>query len=236
VAGHRPDGSPYPGRWRNHPELAAAGLWSSPSDLARFAMEVRRAANGEPGKVLSAEMARLMVTRQKGDYGRGLQITGGSAERGASFQHAGANPGYRGLMVCRLDSGDGAVILTNGDGGSVLVPEILRSIAREYGWKGFAPTIRTVVTLEASQLGEYAGRYAAGDSVLKVEREGDRLYISAPDLTGGRWQLRPLGRDRFLLAEEDEEVTFARNERGQLNELRTAGEAGRAWSARRMPN
>ncbi|MDQ3934010.1 MAG: S8 family serine peptidase, partial [Actinomycetota bacterium] len=47
--GHRSGARPVSGGHHVYPQMAAAGLWTTPSDLARFAHHVRRAAAGEPG-------------------------------------------------------------------------------------------------------------------------------------------------------------------------------------------
>ena len=44
--GYRLDGTPVPGGWHTFPEQAAAGLWTTPSELALYASEVQRAAEG----------------------------------------------------------------------------------------------------------------------------------------------------------------------------------------------
>jgi len=43
-------------------------------------------------------------------------------------------------MLLGLRGGDGAVIMTNSDSGDRLIPEILRTIAHEYGWPDFRAT------------------------------------------------------------------------------------------------
>ena len=71
AAGHDGQGRPIPGKRHTYPEMAAAGLWTTPSDLARFALGLERALEGKPGSVLSKEMAAKMVTPGFGDYRAG---------------------------------------------------------------------------------------------------------------------------------------------------------------------
>ena len=132
AAGHRSNGKPVNGRWHTYPEMAAAGLWTTPTDLARFAIEIRRSYHGSSGRLLSQAMARTMLSRQAGDYGLGFSLPGAGVFR---FQHGGGNQGYRCLLVLSVKTGDGVVIMTNGDSGDALISEIFAAIAAAHGWK-----------------------------------------------------------------------------------------------------
>jgi CubicO group peptidase (beta-lactamase class C family) len=132
ASGHGVDGSVITGRWRVHPEQAAAGLWSTPSDLARLAIALQRAAAGENAGLLSPELAREMLSPQVGPSGLGFVVMGDGDQR--IFRHSGSNVGFRARMVAFVNGGRGAVVMTNGDGGAELIDEIFESIARAYGW------------------------------------------------------------------------------------------------------
>jgi CubicO group peptidase (beta-lactamase class C family) len=69
AAGYYADGTPVRGRWHVYPEMAAAGLWTTPTDLAKFAIEVQETLAGRGHGVISPAMARQYVTQQKGGYG-----------------------------------------------------------------------------------------------------------------------------------------------------------------------
>lgn len=129
------DGQPVPGGPHVYPEMSAAGLWTTPSDLARFAIELQNALAGK-SKILSATSAQEMLTRIKGDWGLGISVGGGAAHR--YFQHSGGNDGFRCDLVA-YDSGDGIAIMTNGDNGDELASEVVRTIAYERKWPDFAP-------------------------------------------------------------------------------------------------
>jgi CubicO group peptidase (beta-lactamase class C family) len=137
---YRDDGTPVTGGPHVYPEMAAAGLWTTPSDLARYALGVRAALAGK-SKVITAATARLMLTRQLGDHALGPAV-GGSTSR-KYYTHNGANEGYRCVLVMYED-GEGAAIMTNGDNGGGLMYEVLRTLAREYGWPDFGPGERTL--------------------------------------------------------------------------------------------
>ena len=63
------NGSPIPGKYNTYPEMAAAGLWTTPSDLAKFGIEIMNSAQGRSNRVLSKEMTLQMLSKQKGAWG-----------------------------------------------------------------------------------------------------------------------------------------------------------------------
>ena len=129
ASGHLTTGGLLPGRYHTYPEMAAAGLWTTPTDLARFLVEIQQALQGR-SKVLTPAMAREMVTVQKGSYGLGLGLDGSGPS--ATFGHGGSNAGFKCQMTAFIESGRGAVVMTNGDQGGRLAMEMLRAVAAEY--------------------------------------------------------------------------------------------------------
>jgi len=123
---HDSEGKPIAANWHTYPELAAAGLWTTPSDLALWAIEVRNAWHGRSNKIIERTTAREMLTRQKGEYGLGVWLEGAGPT--LVFGHGGSNVGYQCLLKMALESGNGAVIMTNGDSGGKLANEILESL------------------------------------------------------------------------------------------------------------
>ncbi len=71
-------GDSLEGGWRVHPELAAAGLWTTPSDLGRIAIEVSKARAGRSHRVVSRELATQMLTMQSDGLGLGFQVEPGN--------------------------------------------------------------------------------------------------------------------------------------------------------------
>ena len=120
-------------RWHVYPEKAAAGLWTTPSDLARFVIEVQKAVAARGGAVLSQASALVMVT----PVGVGPFAVGLSIERrgeGWYFSHGGSNWGFRANLVGHLRKGCGLVVMTNGDTGGALINEIESRVAAAYNW------------------------------------------------------------------------------------------------------
>jgi hypothetical protein len=122
------EGRAVPGGPHVYPEMAPAGLWTTPSDLARYAIEVQKALAGKSA-VLSAAMARELLAANN----QGVGTPTSASKENPYFAHNGSNQGYKCYLFAYND-GDGAVIMTNGDNGALLAYDIFRTIAREYKW------------------------------------------------------------------------------------------------------
>ena len=133
--GYGPNGEPLPGGFHVIPEMAAGGLWSTPSDLARAAIEVQRDYAGTSNKVLSQALAKEMLTHQKDNWGLGFELEKPGAT--PRFDHFGVNRGFVSVLEAYRDKGQGIVIMTNGQQGEKLITEILRAVAHEYVWPDF---------------------------------------------------------------------------------------------------
>jgi CubicO group peptidase (beta-lactamase class C family) len=119
--------------WHVYPEQAAAGLWTTPSDLARFAIEVQLALAGKSNRVLSQATVREMVTPVGvGPYAVGFQIA--KEGEGWYFMHGGSNFGFQCDLMAHRVHGYGAVIMTNSDSGGALIGRLRRLIQQEYKW------------------------------------------------------------------------------------------------------
>jgi CubicO group peptidase (beta-lactamase class C family) len=121
------------GRWRVHPELAAAGLWTTAGDLAEFLIGVQRSLAGASNPVISQSMTRQMLTKQNGDSGLGFML-GGTPMR---FGHNGDNVGFNAITIA-FETGEGAVILMNANTDIEVLKNILvEAIGEEYHWPGY---------------------------------------------------------------------------------------------------
>jgi CubicO group peptidase (beta-lactamase class C family) len=134
-SGYYANGVAVPGGHHIYPEIAAAGLWTTPKDLARFLIELQLSLRGESNRVLSRENAELLLTEVKRDYALGFDLW---THRGQPyFGHSGANDGFRCRMVAHRTRGYGVVILTNSDNGLELSDAVLRLIGQREGWPGY---------------------------------------------------------------------------------------------------
>jgi CubicO group peptidase (beta-lactamase class C family) len=132
AAGFFAGGKQVPGRWHVYPEMAAAGLWTTASDLARFVIGIQQSLkSGGPG-VISQSTARSMLTNQAGNAGLGLFLA--SAGKTLSFSHDGRDAGFDASMIGFAETGQGAVIMMNANDNSSAMNAITKAIAMEYHW------------------------------------------------------------------------------------------------------
>jgi len=119
--------------WHIYPEQAAAGLWTTPTDLAKFLIEVQLATVGRSRRVLNQSTAREMITPVGvGSYGVGFELS--KLGEGWYFGHGGSNWGFQANMAAHRVKGYGAVVMTNGDNGGALINQLRQVIQREYKW------------------------------------------------------------------------------------------------------
>jgi CubicO group peptidase (beta-lactamase class C family) len=170
---YRADGTAVQGGPHIYPELGPAGLWTTPSDLAKYAIGIQEALSGKSRRPLSAATARAMLVPAYNQQALGLVVGGSNARK--YFNHGGANFGYRCLLVAYQD-GDGAVVMTNSDNGDPLIREIIRTVAHEYVWPDYAPPVRTLATIDPTSFDSYVGayRFVAGSTVT-FWRDGDHF-------------------------------------------------------------
>jgi CubicO group peptidase (beta-lactamase class C family) len=120
-------------RWHVYPERAAAGLWTTPEELAGFLVEVQRTLAGRSSLILDRATMRNMVTPVGvGPFAIGFGIS--QKGEGWYFEHGGDNWGYKAQAIAHVAKGYGAVLMTNGDNGDSVIAEIQDRIARSYGW------------------------------------------------------------------------------------------------------
>ncbi|WP_345575421.1 amino acid adenylation domain-containing protein [Streptomyces prasinosporus] len=130
ACGHDQHGRPLLDGFRVRPVRAGSGLWSTATDVARLAVEIRQAHLG-CSDLLSAPLATQMLTEAfpGSFYGLGTVVDGSAGER--EFGHGGQTAGFRALVSVRLRSGVGCVVLTNGDGGKQVHKAVAASLGRE---------------------------------------------------------------------------------------------------------
>ena len=201
---YRRDKAPVPGGPHIYPELAAAGLWTTPTDVARFAVALQNAWAGRDTSVLAQSTTTQMLTPGLGDYGLGPVVRGAPPHR--RFLHDGVNDGFVNMMVA-YENGDGAVIMTNGIRGWQLAREIMPSIAAEYNWSDGQPKTRPRRTVSPQGLEPLVGTYEITPALrIVVSSRNDRLFAQVTGLQG--FEIFPESDRDFFFKVIDAVITF----------------------------
>jgi len=225
AAGHGGGGTVIPGKRHAYPEMAAAGLWTTPSDLARCFLEIAKALAGRPSKLprsLAVEMTTPVVSSDGGGVGLGVFVR----ERNGSrwFGHGGADDGFQADVMVSLDGGHGVVVMTNSDNGSRIFDEIERTVFAAYGWPGTDAQI-VPVALTPAERAKFVGLYAGRQASEIVERNGKLVQHRPFD---PEVELVAIARDTVVARD-----TGRRLQRAESGELRvTLQEA--SWSLERV--
>ena len=227
-------------KWHVYPELAAAGLWTTPTDLARFAIEVQTSAIGQSNRVLSRTTVQEMLSPVGvGGYAVGFSIS--RMGQGWYFSHGGGNWGFRCTLLAHKVKGYGLAIMTNADQGGALAAELSRRIQAAYEWDSTAPPVRrgyttpverTEVDVAVEILETYVGEYELrpGFSIV-VTLEGGALFA----LPTGQSKVGLFAESdsRFFLRVVEAQVSFTTDDAGAVTGL-ILHQGGRNQAARKV--
>ena len=221
ATGHTGTGIPVQGKWHIYPEKAAAGLWTTPTDLATFAIEIMKSYDNRSNKIISKNAVDNMLMAIQENYGLGLQVKklGDTIIR---FGHTGGNEGFRCYLVGYTGNGKGAVVMTNSDNGNFVTMEIVRSISNVYEWADFLPIEKQVNhQVSPDVYSRYVGKYQHPDYpdfFVQIEKEGSQLLF---ELIQGatRWELYPESETRYFFVEDETSVEFHKNGDGIFDTL-----------------
>ncbi|MBC3881883.1 beta-lactamase family protein [Undibacterium sp. LX40W] len=223
ATGHDDEGKPIPGRWHTYPELAAAGLWTTPTDLSKWAIEITEARAGKSTKTLSQKMATEMLTEQKAPSGLGPML--GGAGEAMSFEHGGSNEGYRCFIVYFPVLGRGAVVMTNGEGGGMVYRQVLSALAKEYHWPSFKTREIEPIEPSASILEQLIGECPIPPasptdkppSVLLTQENGKMMVEIGKFMP--KTEIVLLANDDLIVLENGFELKLIRGNEGRVSHL-----------------
>lgn len=216
ASAHDPIGSVISGDWHLYPQMAAAGLWSTPSDLAALAIEIQKSNIGKSNKILLKETVNQMLTPQVGGMGLGFELQGEGQQ--ARFLHTGRNDGYTCLLLSYQNTGRGAVIMTNSDRGGPLIDEIVRSIAKEYGWLDYKPVEKVLGKISPQIYKDLIGQYESDpETTMNVTLENGKLMIQGKFRP--KVELFPESETEFFVLDSALQYVFVRDETGKVKNL-----------------
>jgi CubicO group peptidase (beta-lactamase class C family) len=180
ASGYDRSGKKVDGDWHVYPEMAAAGLWTTPRELAKYVIAIQNANLGDT-RLLSPKLTHAMLTPGMNNHGLGPVITAD----GLRFGHGGADEGFQAEMTGFLDGRSGVVVMTNSDNGDRLARELILTLGNLYGWPGVRPVEHSVADVPVAELDSLVGNYAMPSRQddtktedLSIAREGQTLVVT----------------------------------------------------------
>lgn len=226
-------GQPIKGRSHIYPEMAAAGLWTTPTDLATLIIELQKSYAGASNKIISKEMTAQMLTRQFGTWGLGpdVEVRGQTVE----FSHGGSDEGFEAFWSGFSD-GRGVVVMTNGNRGTGLAMEIIASVAREYGWTEHPLRERELAKVDPKIYEAYVGDFEFKINpqltiVLGVSLEGGKLLVQQNG--GAKREWLPASETEFFSLASPNTLAFVRDAQGAVGEV-TIKQGGETFTGKRI--
>lgn len=209
-----------------YPQQSAAGLYTTPIDLAKFFIDVQKSYEGN-GKILNKATTRKMLTPQQnvsdGSYkeqiGIGpflIQRTDNTDPNGVYFEFTGVNAGFLAYGMGSITNGNGVIIMLNsGDDVNGLGKEIRRAVAKVYNWTNFLPTEIQPISLTDSELDKFTGRYRmATDELLYLRKEKNYLVENINE--GNDIYCFPISKDTIVFSDYNIKGFFVRDDKGEV--------------------
>lgn len=174
------------GYWNNYPEQAAAGLWTTPTDLAMYAIEIQQILAGKENGVLSKKTIDQMLTKHKNNWGLGPSLQW--EKDSLIFRHGGKNRGFTNEFISFANKGNAVIIMTNADNGGKLIAEVLRAVSKQYHWGINKQKVIETVEIPVEKLNSLIGKYklnfqvnGIGDYFIDVKTKNNRLVVNDPN-------------------------------------------------------
>ncbi|MEY8759013.1 serine hydrolase domain-containing protein [Chryseobacterium tongliaoense] len=167
-------GARVQGKYHNYPEQAAAGLWTTAEDYAKFVIDIQNTISGKSSIIISQKTADEFTTPFIDPF-EGLGVFLEKVNGQVYFSHGGWNEGFTSNFTANKTSGDGVVILTNTNK-PMFVNELIRSVAIVYQWPDFMAPINTILPLNQKDLNDNLGRYKSDKyGFFRVYKEKGKL-------------------------------------------------------------
>lgn len=215
------------------PQQAAAGLWTTASDLARFVIQVQMGLKGDGTSLISKQVAEWMTTSYtKANTTLGLFIEERTGQN--YFYHSAGNPGFMGKMMGSLEGGNGVVVLANSDAHPELLDEVIQAVGEVYQWPGFERFVpmetKTPKIISPELLTNYAGVYRVDNSIALVEKkEGAALLWVRGSATDMHFDT-----DSTFFDVEGQRISIFYHRRGKIAGIRMVSPDGTTKHVKRV--
>jgi len=208
-------GGVYPGNWHSYPEQAAAGLWTTPTDLGKFIIGIQEAYAGN-SQIISKTTAEVFLTKDPLGHGHGPAIMD---EERKIFGHGGKNAGYSCAMIGSATEGWGVAIMSGADNAHPLISAIERSISSYYGWDFADTELVEIKPMPMSDLEKLVGTYHFKPRDLKVKAylKDGKILLDTPFEEGVI--LDPLGDNQFIVLKDNTRMEFKLDDQGSVKTM-----------------
>lgn len=212
-------GEQIEGDWNNYPEQAAAGLWTTPSDLANYILAIQQARKGSNSELLSKDSVNEMLTTHQGNWGLGPNLS--KHKQGLVFGHGGKNAGFTNDLIAYADNGNGIIIMSNGDSAGPLISEIKVAISTHYQWDLATTVMLTPAKLSPELNASIVGSYsydAQPEYKVTVTITDGKIEVYDPD-TDEKLSFLATSKDSITNLNSGSVIQFDSNKKGELTGL-----------------
>jgi CubicO group peptidase (beta-lactamase class C family) len=216
AAGYLPNKKAVPGKRHVYPEMAAAGLWTTAEDLAKFAIDVQMGIKSNKSQVLSNSMANKMLTPWVSkNVGLGFFID--TKKHGAYFGHGGWDEGFSADLIAHKNKGYGVAIMTNSNH-PAFIEELKNAVASTYQWQEYIQPDFSSLDISDSELQRISGRYFFNpDMLFTISKQDDKVMMSYLD--GNEMQIHRIAENLYVRREQNRKFSFVKNPKSQQVEL-----------------
>jgi CubicO group peptidase (beta-lactamase class C family) len=172
ATGYHSDSNPVEGKWHTYPEMAAAGLWTTPSELILWGKEIQQILQSQEDGLLKTKTVNEMLTPNEDSQGLGPYVLD------LSFGHGGSDEGFRAELLVWKETANAVVIMVNSNNGGTIMREIMHSIVREYNLPDYSHSKRVFKEQSEEQLSKFVGNYdflEYGKASIIVKEDGLEL-------------------------------------------------------------
>ena len=193
---------PYP--YKLFPFKAAGGVWTTPSDMARFVLTLFEDHQGQ-NNILSPAMTTNVFSRDRIRLGFSKIFNGSSND--LVFRHYGSNQGFTCYLIGSLVNRQAIVIMTNSDNGFDFLDYTARAVAEFYKWDYLQPTVHQKHIIDSADLSNYVGQFNHNNDLLGFEVQDNALVLTFNSSAKQQW-LIPIGKSEFISTEDSVKYQF----------------------------
>lgn len=214
ATGYSSDLTAYP--YKLFPYKAAGGIWTTPTDLAKFLIALLKDHYSETNIILSKKMTDSIFAKTPSRFGF-AKIYNDTIED-VLLEHWGSNSGFTCYMVASVSRKQGLIIMTNSDNGIRLMSYIARSVALAYDWEFLKPNVYEPIELNKGDLTSFTGKFTGGNEILEFTIKKGKLYLT--DNKNSFLNLIQVGENLFISPKDNALYEFLLDDKGVVKYVR----------------